>query len=130
MGNVSIGCCVILEQDIMTEQEYYNRFLELLNKEAVLSDEDIQELLSLWSHPTNAMVRPHIIGMFQGRMALEQIRSIRTFDKASGDLVKTTNKLTKWILALTILATFLAAASVVATAWPYLTWWVNNGFRR
>lgn len=113
----------------MTDQEKDNRFNALLAKEGALSNEDVQELLSLWSHPTNAMVRPHIIGMFQGRMALEQIRSIRLFDKASGDLVATTNKLTKWILFLTVLATVLAASGVVATAWPYLTWWIGNGFR-
>jgi hypothetical protein len=101
----------------------------LLHQGDPLSAENTQELLSLWSHPTNAMVRPHIIGMFQGRMALEQTRSIRLFDRASRDLVAATNKLTKWILLLTVLATVLAAALVVATAWPYLTWWIDDGFR-
>jgi hypothetical protein len=79
----------------MTNQEKENRFYALLHQEAELSDEDIQELLSLWSHPTDNMIRPHVIGMFQGRMTLEQISSIRRFDKASGALVATTNKLTR-----------------------------------
>ena len=113
----------------MTDQEKDNRFYDLLHQEGPLTDENIRELLSLWAHPTHGMVRPHIIGMFQGRMALEQIGSIRLFDKASGELVATTNKLTRWILFLTVLATVLAAASVIASAWPYLTWWIANGFR-
>jgi hypothetical protein len=110
------------------EQANYNHFLALLRKEGTLSDEDIQELVSSWSKSSNAMVRPHIIGMFHGRLALEQIRSIRLFDKASGELVATTNKLTTLILVLTCLAVVVGIANVVATAWPYLTSWVNNGF--
>ncbi|MCE5309564.1 MAG: hypothetical protein LLG20_18120 [Acidobacteriales bacterium] len=106
----------------MTDQEKDNRFNSLLSKEGALSDDDIQELLSLWSKPTNAMVRPHIIGMFHGRMALEQIRSIRTFDRASG-------KLTCQILVLTVVLVALAVAQVVASAWPYLTSWISHGFR-
>src|SRR5258708_32844718 len=113
----------------MTDQERENRFYALLSQIAALSDEDIQELLALWSHPTNGMSRPLIIGMFQGRMALEQIRSIRLFDKASADLVATTNTLTRRIFALTVVTTLLAAAGIVATAWPYLTWWMDHGLR-
>jgi hypothetical protein len=110
----------------MTEQDKDNRFNAVLSQEEALSDENIQELLSLWSHPTHAMLRPHIIGMFQGRMALEQIRSIRLFDKASGELVATTNKLTWYISVLTLA---LAVVSIVASAWPHLTWWISHGFR-
>jgi hypothetical protein len=99
----------------MTDQEKENRFYALLSQEAALSDEDIQKLLSLWSHPTNGMIRPHIIGMFQGRIALEQIRSIRLFDKASGRL--------------TIGIGVLTVVNIIATAWPFLTSWARNGFR-
>lgn len=112
----------------MTEQEQYNRFLFLLEKTSALSDEEINELVSLWAIPTNTMVLPHIVGMFHARLALEQIRSIRTFDRASSNLIVTTNKLTRWILCLTILATILAIANVVASGWPYLTSWICHGF--
>ena len=110
----------------MPDEETYNRLIALLSKEGTLRDEDVQELVSLWSHPTTNMVRPHIIGMFQGRMALEQIRFVRRFDRASGDLVATTNRLTWWILVLTVV---LPTVSIVASAWPYLTWWITHGFR-
>ena len=113
----------------MTDQEKENHFYDLLRQGAALSDEDIQKLLSLWSDPTKDMVRPHITAMFQGRMALEQIRSIRLFDKASGDLVGTTNTLTRKILVLTVLVIILGVVDIVATAWPYLTWWICHGFR-
>lgn len=113
----------------MTDQEKYNHFLALLSKTDPLSDAEINELVLLWAEPANTMVHPHVIGMLHGRLALEQIRSIRTFDRASADLVQTTNRLTCWILCLTILAATLATVNVIATGWPYLTWWIKHGFR-
>ena len=113
----------------MTEQrDKYNHFLDLLSKTDILSDQEIHELVSVWADPTNTMVRPHVIGMLQGRLALEQIESIRRFDKASGNLVETTNRLTRWIFGVTILAAVLCAANGVASGWPYLTWWIHHGF--
>lgn len=111
----------------MSENE--SRFNSLLAKPTALTDEEIQEMRRFMAHPTSSMVRPHILGMAQLRVHLELVESIRSFDKASGRLVETTNKLTKWILRLTVLATLLGAASVVASGWPYLTWWIKNGFR-
>ncbi len=112
----------------MDEQQKYNRLLELLSRTGPLTDEELGELMLVWADPPNAAVRPHMIGMFQGRMVLELIRSLRTFDRASRDLVRVTNRLTRWILGLAILAATLAAANVAASGWPYLTWWIKHGF--
>ena len=52
------------------------------------------------------------------RASIETLDSIRllrasivSFDKASADLINTTNKLTKWVLGLTILGVLLAGGS-------------------
>jgi len=105
------------------------RFYSLLDQPNRLTDEQIGELRRLMSQATLAMVRPHILQKAQLRVALDLMESIRGFDTASSDLVATTNRLTRWILALTVLAVILASASVVASGWPYLTWWFANGFR-
>ena len=48
----------------------------------------------------------------QVRASVEMIRAIRGFDEASANLVATTNRLTRWILAFTILAVLLAGGSL------------------
>ena len=110
----------------MTDRE--NRFYALLNQPRRLDDSEIQELRELMAQSTFAMVRPQVLEKGQLRIQLDLMESIREFDKASGRLVETTNVLTQWVLRLTVLATMLGAAGVIATAWPYLTWWVGNGF--
>jgi len=37
----------------MTEQEKYNRFLELLSRTDRLTDEEISEVVIVWADPTN-----------------------------------------------------------------------------
>jgi Mg2+ and Co2+ transporter CorA len=112
----------------MTDNGRQNRHYELMSQ-PTLSDADINEMCSLWSHPTNQMVRQHVLGLAQLRMDLELITSISRFDKASGNLIETTNRLTKWMLKVTILAAILVLANVVASAWLPLTWFVSHGFR-
>ena len=111
----------------MTIEE--TRFYSLLDQPNPLTDEEIGELRCLMSQATFGMVRPHILQKAQLRVALDLMESIRRFDTASGSLVATTNRLTRWVLAIAVLAAILAFASVVASAWPYLTWWFGNGFR-
>jgi hypothetical protein len=111
----------------VTEDE--SRFYSLLTKADSLTDEEIVELRSVLQRSTAGMVRPHIIGMAQLRVALDLTESIRRFDRASGIMVETTNALTRWILVLTAVAVILAATSVVASAWPYLIWWIGHNFR-
>lgn len=111
----------------MTEGE--KRFYSILDQPNSLTDEEITELRRLMSQSTFGMVRPHILQKAQLRVALDLMESIRRFDKASGRLVATTNKLTRWVVVLAVLAAILAFAGVVATAWPYLTWWFSNGLR-
>ena len=105
------------------------RLNTLLQQSSPFTDEQLDDRIGLMSQPTNSMLRPYIFQWAQTRLALEQMKSIRCFDKASGKLVETTNRLTIRILSLTVLAVFLAFVSVVATAWPCLTWWFSNGFR-
>jgi hypothetical protein len=52
--------------------------------------------------------------------------SIESFDNASGELVNTTHRLTSWVLGLTLVAVVFAAGNIVATAWPYFSWWRSH----
>jgi hypothetical protein len=110
----------------MSDRE--DRFYSLLNQPKRLEDNEIQELRELMSQSTFGMVRPHVLERAQLRVQLDLMESIRQFDKASGRLVETTNTLTRWILRLTLLAAMLGIGNVIASAWPYLTWWVKNDF--
>jgi hypothetical protein len=60
------------------------------------------------------------------RVAVELLDSIQKFDKASGELVATTNNLTKRILVLTWVMIVIGVVGAVASAWPYLTWWLMH----
>jgi hypothetical protein len=71
----------------------------------------------------------YVVEKAQLRSSIELIDPIRQFDKASSDVVGVTNRLTRWILALTIIAIVLALINAVTTGWPYIVWWVTNGFR-
>jgi hypothetical protein len=111
------------------EQDVANRFYALYSKPERLTDEELDTMRRLLAKPNAAMVRRHILAIAQLRIGIDLIESIRQFDEASGDLVRTTNKLTWWILGLTIIAAVLALINAVATGWPWLVWWVSNGFR-
>jgi len=113
----------------MPNQEHDVKFYALIHQIESLSDEDITEMLGLLSKTTPNMVRPHVIGMLHNRVGLEQIISIRCFNKASGLLVEETNKLTNRLFLLTVVTIVLATVSVVVAAWPYIVWWVSHGFR-
>jgi hypothetical protein len=90
------------------------RFYFLLNQPNALTDEEIGEFRGLMSKATFDMVRPHILQKSQLRVALDLMESIRRFDRASGSLVATTNSLTKWILAFTVLAVVLGLARPIS----------------
>ena len=91
----------------------------------MLTDSEIREMRSL----NRSISKGHVQGMAIIRTNLDLIESIARFDKASADLIKTTNKLTRIILGLTILAVLLSFCSFIASAWSPLVWWVSNGFR-
>jgi hypothetical protein len=55
-------------------------------------------------------------GRAQFRSAIETKAAIKQFDTASAKLIDTTNKLTKWVLGLTIVGVTFAGASL------YLSW--------
>lgn len=89
----------------------------IVTKERPLSDEDIAELLKLIG------LAEKLDGMSFGgmtfsdkvhfRMNVELIAAIRTFDKASADLITTTNKLTNRILFLTYVVVGLGLISAI-----------------
>lgn len=87
-------------------------FYNLIAKVEPLTDDDMQTLRLCLNKMNFNMVRGHVLGVAQLRTNVELIESLRNFDRASGKLVATTNRLTWWILGLTVLATLLAGASL------------------
>lgn len=65
----------------------------------------------------------------QTRVAVELLDAIQRFDKASGELVTTTNKLTARILVLTWVMIGIGVLGALASGWPYLTWWLTHLLR-
>ena len=84
------------------------RFIELITQDADLSDDEVREMRRLTKHDS----RQHVQGMAAIRTSLDNIMAIRRFDKASANLINTTNRLTKWVLGLTILGVSFAAGSL------------------
>jgi hypothetical protein len=111
------------------QQDIANRFADLIRKQGPFSDEDVETMRDLVSKMNFSITQNYVVERAQLRTEIELIDSIRQFDKASGDLVGITNKLTWWILGFTILASVLALINAVTTGWPYIVWWVTNGFR-
>ena len=110
----------------MTDEQAVRRLQDLLVKDSPYSESELTELRTL-AIQTFFLPNKHSFAL-PLRSAVEVIDSIRRFDKASADLIETTNRLTRWILGLTVLATILGAGSIVASGWPYLTWWISHGF--
>lgn len=103
------------------------RLQQLIVQPSAYSAEELDELRQLGIHCLH-LPNQHIAAM-QIRSSVEIVDAIRRFDKASADLVAATNRLTRWILGLTVAAVLIGVAGVIATAWPYLVWWVQHGFR-
>jgi hypothetical protein len=53
------------------------------------------------------------------RVSLELIAAIQKFDTVSGELMKTTNRLSRWMLAFAIVAAGLGAAAIWITVLSY-----------
>lgn len=87
------------------------RMHKILTKEGEITDEEITELRKLiapaFPGGSTTSDLPHF------RMNLELIAAIRSFDRASADLITTTNKLTKRILILTYVVVGLGLISVI-----------------
>jgi hypothetical protein len=108
---------------------------EFLKQEEQFTAEDLAELRKSVATITNFhnVALYHSIDMRANIETLDSLRLLRAsidrFDTSSAALIETTNKLTLWILRLTVLATVLGAGSIVASGWPYLAWWAEHGFR-
>jgi hypothetical protein len=116
----------------MTQEEQKaieNEFYVLLKKNTALTDAEIDRMRQLLAMSSALMVREHILGMAQLRSQLDLIGAIRGFERASSTLVETTNRLTRWILLLTVAGAVVGIANAVATGWPWAVWWVKHGLR-
>ena len=97
-----------------------NRTYKILTKEGSLTDEDITELRKLIGKV--GMTKTFYSDMANFRMNTELIAAIRTFDKASADLITTTNKLTNRILILTYVVVGLGLISVIPVVRDLIRW--------
>lgn len=92
------------------------RMLEIIKQNAEITDENLSELRSLLSQLTSA-AQSIFAGSYSNvaafRMNIELMAAIRTFDKASANLIRTTNKLTKRILILTYVVVGLGLVSAI-----------------
>ena len=83
------------------------RTLEILKQESEITGENIVELrrlLEQLASPIGLLASDTYSNVANFRMSIELIAAIRKFDKASADLIATTNKLTTWILIVTCVA--------------------------
>ncbi len=100
--------------NISVNNERDNELKTLITQTDAFSEEQIEDLrkytVSMGNVGTDCRDRA------QFRAAIETIAAIKQFDTASAKLIDTTNRLTRWILALTILAVLFAGASL------YLSW--------
>ena len=95
---------------VMEKPVGYARFLQLVEQPEPLTDHELHELRGMIKMV--AYTQPHVQPMALMRANIETIDSIRRFDKASAALIETTNKLTRWVLTLTVLATLLGGGSL------------------
>ena len=86
------------------------RLTEVISQRGPLTDAEITELRSVAVNIGSLGDDWRVRAQF--RAAVEMIAAIRQFDKASADLIQTTNTLAKWMLALTILAALFAGGSL------------------
>lgn len=86
------------------------KFFALLDKLTEYSDDDIAELWRLSPHVRVLSLEYQALAHL--RASLVTISAIRRFDKASADLINTTNRLTKWVLGLTLLGVLFAGGSL------------------
>jgi len=86
------------------------RLRELIRKPEGYTDEEIAELRSVANLVGNLGTDWRKRAQF--RAAVETIAAIKQFDNASAALINTTNRLTKWVLGLTILGVLFAGGSV------------------
>ena len=86
------------------------RVIEILRQERSLTDGEIAELRTL-SGAVDTRTTYWDVAHF--RMNVELLAAIRSFDKASANLITTTNKLTERILMLTCVAIGLGLISVI-----------------
>ncbi len=101
------------------------KLFALLFRPAELTDDELRQLRGLISVDS----RDHIQGMAMIRASLDNIAAIRKFDKASAELVSTTNKLTEKIVRLTYVMLGIGLLNALASGWTPFTWWLTHGFR-
>lgn len=88
------------------------KFVELLRKQDAYSEDEIQELRRLCF----AMAEQNDYRrVAEFRASIELIDSVRKFDKASGELVSKTNKLTARIILLTYIAMGIGVLQLIET---------------
>lgn len=92
------------------------RMLEIIKKDAEITDKDLSELRGLLSQLTSA-AQSFFAGSYSNvaafRMNVELIAAIRSFDKASANLITTTNTLTRRIVCLTYVVIGLGIISAI-----------------
>ena len=106
-----------------------NRTLEILKKEGEITDENIVELRRLVGQLASSMelfASATYSNVANFRMSMELIAAIRTFDKASADLITTTNKLTNRILILTYVVVGLGLISVIPVVRDLISFFVSK----
>lgn len=105
-----------------------NRFNQLINTIEPMTNVELKECCQLLSRATPAMLHEHVLNKSQVRIEIELIRAIREFDRASADLVKTTNRLNSRLYALTWVMVGVGLLGALASAWPNLVWWAYHVF--
>jgi len=83
-----------------------------LRKPGPYSDDDLEKLRE-GATLSVSFASITIADSIQTRASIELIRSIRQFDKASGELVDTTNVLTTRILWITVAAVFIGMVQLI-----------------
>jgi hypothetical protein len=110
--------------DPATEQELLNKVWATFTQPKSFTSVELDFLRSNIKRLAHYNDRTQSVA--QTRVAVELLDAIQRFDKASGELVTTTNKLTRRILILTWVMIGIGVLGAVASAWPYLTWWLQH----
>jgi hypothetical protein len=104
-----------------------DEIIALLNK-PILDENELQKLVDGVAGRIRHL--PTTPGeVVQIKVSMELIRAIRRFDEASGVMAERSNKLNRRLLYLTIVMLVVGILGAVASGWPYLVWWLINGFR-
>jgi hypothetical protein len=101
------------------KQQAINRFVEILKNDTPFTDDELREM----RRAVNYVSMSHVQGMALIRGSLDTIEAVRTFDRASAQLIETTNTLTKRVLNLTWTTVIIAGiGALLAVASLIISW--------